>query len=75
MLHILPILPKYNQVSKCFTSILEVEIIRLMKMIIARSTIKDKRTVKITSGRDIFVKMKVSSEIGQKSGISNKQII
>lgn len=46
-----------------------------MKMIIARSTIKDKRTVKITSGRDIFVKMKVPSEIGQKSGISNKQII
>lgn len=75
MLHILPILPTYNQVSKCFTSILEVEIIRLMKMIIARSTIKDKRTVKITSGRDIFVKMKVPSEIGQKSGISNKQII
>lgn len=75
MLHILPILPRYNQISKSFTSILDEEIIRLMKIIIARRTIKDKRTVKITSGRDIFVKMKVSSEIGQKSGISNKQII
>ena len=75
MLHILPILPRYNQISKSFTSILDEEIIRLMKMIIARSTIKDKRTVKITSGRDIFVKMKVPSEIGRKSGISNKQII